>query len=173
MAPDSDSVTATELAEFIGVSPRSVTELGRRGIAVRAGPGRWRLRESVRRYCNDLRERGGGVAVQASAAAERGRLAKEQADALALKNARLRASLLDAEAVEREWADILRMVRSGVLATPSRIGASLPHLSAHDLAVIDRELRAALTALGNDESARAAHELATSGDPPSRLGPGV
>src|SRR3954470_21861920 len=76
---DADMGTARTLAEFIGVSPRSVTELGRRGIAVRARPGRWRLRESVQRYCDDLRQRGGGVAVSASAAAERGRLAKEQA----------------------------------------------------------------------------------------------
>jgi phage terminase Nu1 subunit (DNA packaging protein) len=150
MAPDSDSVTATELAGYIGVSPRSVTELGRRGIAVRAGSGRWRLRESVARYCDDLRRRGGGVAVASSAAAERARLAKEQADAIALKNARLRGSLLDSEAVEREWSDILRLVRSGVLAAPSRIGARLPHLSRDDLSAIESELREALTALGHD-----------------------
>jgi phage terminase Nu1 subunit (DNA packaging protein) len=150
MARDSDIVTATELAEFIGVSPRSVTELGRRGIAVRAGSSRWRLRESVQRYCDDLRQRGGGVAVQASAAAERGRLAKEQADALALKNARLRGSLLDAEAVEREWSSILSMVRSGVLAAPSRIRSRLPHLSPADLAAVEIELQAVLTELGHD-----------------------
>jgi|SRR3954447_19183076 phage terminase Nu1 subunit (DNA packaging protein) len=144
---DPGSVTASELADHLGVSPRSVTELARRGIAVRAGPGRWRLRESIRRYCDDLRQRGGGVAVAASAAAERGRLAKEQADALALKNARLRGSMLDAEAVEREWSSILSMVRSGVLAAPSRIGARLPHLTPGDLAGIDRELRAVLSHL--------------------------
>src|SRR3954469_24426578 len=125
---DPGSVTASELADHLGVSPRSVTELARRGIAVRAGPGRWRLRESIRRYCDDLRQRGGGVAVAASAAAERGRLAKEQADALALKNARLRGSMLDAEAVEREWSSILSIgpLRRACRAVPDRGAPAAP-----------------------------------------------
>ena len=100
-----DEVPAAVLAEFIGVSPRSLTELARRAIAVRAGPGRWRLRESVRRYCDDLRQRGGGVAVAASAAAERGRLGKGQARP---KERTPTGSLVDAEAAVREWTNILR-----------------------------------------------------------------
>ena len=100
-----DEVPAAVLAEFIGVSPRSLTELGRRGVAVRAGPGRWRLQESVRRYCDGLRHRGGGEAVRTTTTVERGRLAKEQADSFALKNARLRGSLVEREAVEREWSE--------------------------------------------------------------------
>ena len=126
---DPSSVTASELADHLGVSPRSVTELGRRGIAVRAGPGRWRLRESVRRYCDDLRQRGGGEAVRTTTTVERGRLAKEQADSFALKNARLRGSLVEREAVEREWSAILTLVRSRVLAVPSRWSSS-PELAA-------------------------------------------
>ena len=98
-----DEVPAAVLAEFIGVSPRSLTELGRRGVAVRAGPGRWRLQESVRRYCDGLRHRGGGEAVRTTTTVERGRLAKEQADSFALKNARLRGALVETEAVQREW----------------------------------------------------------------------
>ena len=143
---DPGSITASQLADHLGVSPRSVTELGRRGIAVRAGPGRWRLRESIRRYCDDLKQRGGGVAVQASAAAERGRLA----DGLVLKNARLRGSLVDAEAVEREWCSILTAVRSGCLAIPSRVASRLPHLSPADLAAVEAEVRAVLTELARD-----------------------
>ena len=75
----------------------------------------------------------------ASAAAERGRLAKEQADALVLKNARLRGSLVDAEAVEREWGAVLTAVRSGCLAIPSRVGSRLPHLSPADLVEVEVE----------------------------------
>jgi len=40
-----------------------------------------------------------------------------------LKAAQARGSLLDAEAVEREWSDVLGMVRAGMLAVPSRAGA--------------------------------------------------
>jgi phage terminase Nu1 subunit (DNA packaging protein) len=89
---DFDDLTAThaELAEWTGLSARGVAEAGKRGVMVKAGR-QFRLKESVQRYIADLQRQlrqAGGAGVAASAAAERGRLAKEQADALALKNAR-------------------------------------------------------------------------------------
>src|SRR5215208_3321498 len=81
--PDPDHVTASDLGDLIGVSARAVSKLGARGIAVRAGPGRWKLRESVASYCVDLRRQArgmGGSEVVATAAGERGRLASAQAD---------------------------------------------------------------------------------------------
>jgi phage terminase Nu1 subunit (DNA packaging protein) len=59
--------------------------------------------------------------------------------------------LLDAREVEREWSDILRTVRSGCLAIPSRVGSRLPHLTRDDVEVIEREIRGVLTALGKAE----------------------
>ena len=79
---------------------------------------------------------------------ERARLAKAQADAMEMKNARQRGSLLEGEAVEREWADVLRGVRAGMLAVPSRVAQRLPHLTADDVAEIDAEVRAVLLELG-------------------------
>lgn len=61
-----------------------------------------------------------------------------------------RGTLLDADAVAREWASVLRQVRAGMLAVPSRVRARLPHLTAHDAAVLDEELRQALAALADD-----------------------
>ena len=46
-------------------------------------------------------------------------------------------SLFDAEAVEREWSDIVRSVRSGLMALPSRVGARLLHLTPGDVAEVD------------------------------------
>ena len=43
---------------------------------------------------------------------------------------------------------MLRMVLAGMLAVPSRCAARLPHLTPHDLAEIDAEIRAALTEIG-------------------------
>jgi hypothetical protein len=37
-----------------------------------------------------------------------------------------------------------------MLAVPSRVAARLPHLSKHDVAEIDAEIRAALAELGED-----------------------
>jgi phage terminase Nu1 subunit (DNA packaging protein) len=63
---------------------------------------------------------------------------------LALKNAAARGELLDADAVEADWHNTLRQVRAGMLAVPSRAGARLPHLTTHDVAEIDAEVRAVL-----------------------------
>jgi phage terminase Nu1 subunit (DNA packaging protein) len=63
------------------------------------------------------------------------------------KNRKLRGELVEAAEVECEWAGILRTVRAGLLAVPSRVAASLPHLSKHDVSVIDAEVRAVLTEL--------------------------
>jgi phage terminase Nu1 subunit (DNA packaging protein) len=59
--------------------------------------------------------------------------AKAQANLAELKAAQARGSLLDAEAVEREWSDVLGAVRAGMLAVPSREGTRLLHLTGHDL----------------------------------------
>ena len=92
--------------------------------------------------------RGPRAASLAQVSTERARLARLQADSVELKNARARGSLLDAEAVEREWSAILASVRAGMLAVPSRCAARLPHLTPHDVNEIDAEVRAALIALG-------------------------
>lgn len=81
---------------------------------------------------------------------EKARLAKEQADAAELRNKLLRGELVKAADVEREWAGVLRKVRSGILAVTSRIRQQLPHLTAHDASVIDGELRRALEDIAHD-----------------------
>src|SRR4051812_30746668 len=84
----------------------------------------------------------------AKATAERARLAAAQADLAELKAAKQRGTMLDAAQVEREWSGILQTVRAGMLAVPSRCAARLPHLTPHDLAEIDAEVRAVLTEIG-------------------------
>ena len=73
---------------------------------------------------------------------ERARLSAAQADLAEVKLAKQRGMLLDA--VEREWAAVLRTVRAGILAVPSRVAARLPHLTGHDAAEIDAEVRVVL-----------------------------
>jgi phage terminase Nu1 subunit (DNA packaging protein) len=142
------AVTGRELARLLGVTPRTVTDLANRGIVVREGTNRYVLAPSLTRYCAHLRDlatgRGGEAAV-ASATAQRARLAKAQADLAETKNAALRRELVPASEVEAEWSGILRTVRAGLLAVPSRAGQRLPHLTAHDIAELDAEVRAALS----------------------------
>jgi phage terminase Nu1 subunit (DNA packaging protein) len=71
-----------------------------------------------------------------------------------------RGELLDADAVAREWADVLRQVRAGVLTVVSRVRVRLPHFSAADAAVLDDELRQALAALA-EHDCQTSHDTAT------------
>ena len=75
-------------------------------------------------------------------------LARAQVDAVELKNARLRGALRDADTVEREWTKVLRGVRAGMLAVPSRCAARLPHLTPQDVSEIDAEVRSVSTEIG-------------------------
>ena len=58
----------------------------------------------------------GGEAAISTATAERARLAREQADHVALKNARTRGELIPAD-VEAEWSGVLRTVRGAAAAS--------------------------------------------------------
>jgi hypothetical protein len=50
-----DHVSAQMLARWLGVSGKTIYELAKVGIAVRAGGDLYKLEESVRRYCEHIR----------------------------------------------------------------------------------------------------------------------
>lgn len=148
------AVNARKLGDVLGISERAVWDLADRGIIERAGRGRYDLFTGIHAYCGHLRSVAagrGGEAASYDLTRERARLAKEQADERELRNATLRGELVEAEAVKREWADVLRSVRSRVLSVPSRVRQSLPHLTGHDVERIDSELRRALEEVARDE----------------------
>ncbi|MBQ4824145.1 terminase small subunit [Leisingera sp. HS039] len=145
-------VGGKDLCELFDISPAALSDLKKRGIAVQYGHDVYDLSATVTAYVTHLRgiAAGWGTADQAAQlTAERARLAKEQADAQALKNAKLREELVEAEKVERAWSDILRQIRSRILAVPSRLRSDHPGVSRDTIDAMDRALRAALTELGN------------------------
>lgn len=142
------------LADLLGITANRVRILTRDGQFRRTAPATYNLREAVRGYCANLREHAGRAGRPAAAEndalkAEKLRLARQQADKLEIGNAAARGELVKVAEVEREWANVLRDVRSTLLAVPSRLGAKLPHLTAHDVAEIDREMKAALEGLAH------------------------
>ena len=148
-----ETVTRETLAKVLGVSVRVITDLAARGIVVKAGRGLYAFQDSIVAYCAHLRDmaagRGSGDAAL-NLTAERAKLASIQAEEKALKVAKTKGELVEAEAVAREWMAMLQKVRAGVLAVPPRIEARLKHLSPGDMAEIDREIRSALEELGRD-----------------------
>lgn len=142
-----------DLAALLGISRQAVADLVRRGILARAGRAQFDLVASVAAYCTHLRSpaarAGRPVAGGDELKAERLRLTRAQAEAQEAKNRLAASELVPAADVTREWQTVLRDVRAAVLAVPSRYGASMPHLSATDVAALDREMRAALEGLAD------------------------
>lgn len=142
--PDAETASTEALADILGITGRMVTELGRKGIIPSAARNAWPVRDSVRAYCAHLREQAAGRSNSSSLTQERIRVAREQGDALAMKNATARGEYVSAKEVEFAWAAILREVRAALLALPGRIQLRLSQLTADDVAEIDREIRDAL-----------------------------
>lgn len=139
--------TIDDICALLGITPTAIRELASQGIVKRIGRGSYDLDASVTAYCAHLRQgasgRGGELAN------ERARLAREQADAAAMKNRQLRGELVDVAEVERTWLASVRTIRAGVLALPTRVQQRLPHLTAFDVAEIDAEARLVLTELAD------------------------
>jgi phage terminase Nu1 subunit (DNA packaging protein) len=150
--PSVHHIGGSDLCDLLGISPAMLTELKKRGIAVHYSRDAYDLVKTVRGYVTHLRGTAsgrGGEEHVTSLTTERARLAKEQADAQALKNAKLRGDLVDASEVERTWSDVLRQVRARILAVPARLRADLPDLDAQSVQAFDRALRDTLMELGN------------------------
>jgi len=153
MAKGAESVSGVALAALLGVDERTVRDLASRGLVVKAGRGAYRVADSVRTYCHHLREMAAARGQHASTnnlTAERVREARERADNLALRNGQLRGELVPAVDVEREWTEVLRLLRSRILALPARVQQRVGSLTAHDVAALDREIRDALAELGSE-----------------------
>jgi len=150
--------SATELARLFSATVQTITKLAREGIVVRKGRGKYDREKSITNYICHLRDtaagRGGASAVE-SLSDERARLAKEQADHAALKNAQMRKELLPASEVEATWSGFVTDARALLLAVPTRVQQRLPHLTSHDVAEIEAEQREALKALGSYGSGHA------------------
>ena len=144
-------VSEGELAGLLGLTTRRIRAMVDGGIIERLAPGRYAIGE-VRKYCTFLREGGARrTATDDPLKVEKTRQARAAAEKLELQNAALRDELLPRGEVERAWADVLRDVRAQMLALPSRCGAALAHLTPHDVATIDGEIRSILEALANDD----------------------
>ena len=138
------------LGALLGVSASQVRYLAKEGVAVRVKPSHYAVRPTVTNYVarlSDRAKKAGNPKGNAELDAEKLRKERAAADKIELANAKARGDLVPAPEVEREWSNVLRDVRSALLAIPSRIGSTLPHLTAHDVAQIDSEIKAALEGL--------------------------
>ena len=136
---------------------RAIADLVKRGViapkkGVRVRLHLFDLEDSTRRamshYRNLAQGRGGEIDI-GKTAHQRAKLAAAQTRLVETKQKKLAGELVDAGEVENAWSGILRTVRAGVLAVPSRCAQRLPHLTPHDVGEIDQEVRSALTEIGS------------------------
>ena len=108
IGPPGDAVGATELADFLGLSTRTVRELAERGVIRRCGKNRFPMRESIRAYCASLRETAAARSSTGTQAVERLRWEKSRAESQEMKNAAMLRQLVPTAEVERAWACVGR-----------------------------------------------------------------
>lgn len=118
--------TQAEVARHLGISQPAVTKLVQAGVFTQSGRGSLDLDRCRVAYLSRLRDEAAGRASQADAdgdeldiVAERARLAKEQADRLAMENHVRRGELVPFEQFVAPFSTVLGTLRSRLLAVPA------------------------------------------------------
>jgi terminase small subunit / prophage DNA-packing protein len=137
---DSTTCTGAELAWLLGCTDRAIRGFANRGLAVRSVRGKYLLGESIRRIHHQSSEAAAGRSGNDLAAA-RTRLATEQADGQALKNATTRGEAIVKADVIDTWKALLRGIRQMALAWPGKAAFEIPTLSPADRGVLVRIVR--------------------------------
>lgn len=149
---NNERVSGRQLAKAFRVGPSAISKLEAEGIIRRGADRRFDRDEATGAYCESLRQvasgRGGHEAVESLSAA-RARLAMAQADAAEHKNAVALAQYLPVAEIEKAWGDLCAMVRSQMLALPSRYASQVSHLTRAEIDLLDDEIRRALTELAS------------------------
>ncbi len=141
------------LAQLFVCDARTIRDLSDKGHVVKIGRNLYDLPASIMRLVPHLRDvasgRGGADGVE-SLTQERARLAKEQADAHALKNKITRGELVETAAVTERWSNVCAQIRARLLSIPSQLPAELPTITRAELDLIDRLIRQALHGLADE-----------------------
>lgn len=152
--PAPGMVDVGRVARLFEISERAVQKLAKEGVIPRAQRGQYDLLASVQGYIRHLRRVAAGRSSESGGAdlvGERARLAAEQADSQAMKNAQLRGELLPSSDIETAIATLHSTVARSLLGLPTAV-ADLVALEQEPRAceqIIRRELEHALQAIAD------------------------
>lgn len=153
------SLSKSAFARLVNLSPGRVSQMIKQGMPVELdgkidiARGKVWMQENIDPRRSAAQPQGKLSFERPSTVSERDRLAREQADNMALKNAALRRELVPSAEVEQRWSEVARRIRSKILSVPSRVRQQCPHFTQHDVGAIDGELRAALEELAGPADA--------------------
>ncbi|AXK39630.1 terminase small subunit [Crenobacter cavernae] len=127
-----------EFGQLVGISQPAVSDLISRGILAQGAY----LSDWLLSYCAHIREQAAGRASSGDLdlVQERARLAKEQADKVAMLNARLRRELAPVWVLEIALAGVARQVAGVLEAIPVNLKRNSDTISTKDLDFITREI---------------------------------
>jgi phage terminase Nu1 subunit (DNA packaging protein) len=160
---------ALTVSRVLGITERQVYNLARDGKIPRASRGRYDVLACVRSYLSHLREvaagRSSGGDGVADLVGERARLAREQADAQAMKNAQRRGELASVFELEQLLVSVHSVIQRRLLACPTAL-APLVAVE-NDARVCERIIREEIvSALQSIADTRVKITLAPQGDAP-------
>ena len=142
-------VDAATFGALLGLSRNRVNALAKSGELPRED-GKFPIPAAVHAYVEYAKANPVGRRVaDPDLADEKKRLAKEQADKIALANAITREELVPVEDVRREWRGLALDLRARLLAIGPRVAAALG-LDRAAAANLDSEIRAALEDIADD-----------------------
>jgi phage terminase Nu1 subunit (DNA packaging protein) len=136
------------IAKLFDLTPRRVQQLSAAGVIPRAGHGKYELAPAVRGYVRYLK----GADLGGAARADKERLLRARADLMEMEARRATGRLVDVDLVERTWTNIASIIRTRLLALPSKcapILAGLDPSAAYNL--LEAEVHAALQELSETE----------------------
>lgn len=138
-------VTQKAFSELIGVSESAVSQMLSEGLLPRDAT----LREWCQTYCGRLREQAAGRAAvgDIGLATERARLAREQADKIAMQNAVTRRELAPVHVIEQVFSRTGSRVAAILEALPGAIKRRVPALGADEIGLVQREIAQARNAI--------------------------
>ena len=131
-------VTQKRFGEIVGISQPAVSDLLTRGVLTDGATlGDWLLD-----YCRNLREQAAGRAATGDLdlATERARLAREQADKIAMQNACSRRELTPTVVLEQVLAGAAAKIAGILGAIPGMVRRRVPQLTAGDIDMIAAEV---------------------------------
>ena len=143
---DLSRLSMTQLAELTGRAHETVSKLLREaGLEPAARDGRT-LYFTPRLALPVIFEIGTGLSLEA----ERARLAREQADGQAIKNAVSRAELVLAADVRSTWSAVVLTIKERLLSLPAHAVSKIPGFRKSMAKALDGLVREVLTELAHD-----------------------
>lgn len=139
-------VTAAQMAALIGVSKRTVRDYAERGLLDRTEEGTYPV-SGIKKYFVNLQSQAEKGGPEADLAAERAALTRVRVQESRMRLDAFHATYVPVTEAVDGWTKVAQIVRNRVLGQTERIGAKVPHLTAHDraeIAALNREMLQAI-----------------------------